>query len=87
MKMKKSSWVSEIQMMVDFYSGDKLLISTNARWMMKFEHLREKHETSETGEAVEAESELVGGKIRRPLGLEAKRADCDGYGFHLRWFW
>ena len=51
--------------------------------MMKFEHLREKHETSET---VEAESELVGGKIRRPLGLEAKRADCDGYGLHLRWF-
>ena len=54
--------------------------------MMKFEHLREKHETSETGEAVEAESELVGGKIRRPLGLEAKRADCDGYGLHLRGF-
>ena len=40
---------------VDFYSGDKLVISTNARGMMKFEHLREKNE--ETGRAVEAENE------------------------------
>ena len=54
--------------------------------MMKFEHLREKHETSVTGEAVEAESKLVGGKIQRPLRLEAKQAYCDGHGFHLRWF-
>lgn len=40
---------------MDFYSGDKLVISTNARGMMKFEHLREKNE--ETGRAVEAENE------------------------------
>ena len=38
---------------MDFYSGDKLVISTNARGMMKFEHLREKNEET----AVEAENE------------------------------
>lgn len=30
---------------VDFYSGSKLVISTNARGLMRFEHLRPKPET------------------------------------------
>ena len=45
---------------VDFYSGDKLVLSTNARGMMKFEHLRPKPGTAEAvdgGEVLEQETE------------------------------
>lgn len=38
---------------VDFYSGDKLVLSTNARGMMKFEHLRNKNGAAEAGEGGE----------------------------------
>ena len=38
---------------VDFYSGDKLVLSTNARGMMKFEHLRNKKGAAEAGEGGE----------------------------------
>jgi len=41
---------------VDFYSGDNLLLSTNARGMMKFEHLRHKKGSAE---AVEGGEEIV----------------------------
>ena len=73
---------------VDFYSGDKLVISTNARGMMKFEHLREKHETSETGEAVEAENEpdmweesYGGHSDSKPNGPTAMAMDFTFAGF------
>ncbi|XP_069692372.1 neutral alpha-glucosidase AB [Periplaneta americana] len=44
---------------VDLYSGDQLVISANARGLMKFEHLRHKPEQNEGGEKAEGEDAPV----------------------------
>ena len=69
---------------VDFYSGDKLVISTNARGMMKFEHLRVKNEET----AVEAENEpdmweesYGGHSDSKPHGPSAMAMDFTFAGF------
>ena len=74
---------------VDFYSGDKLVLSTNARGMMKFEHLRQKQDGSETGEVLEeAETEpdmweeSYGGHTdSKPNGPTAMAMDFSFAGF------
>ena len=55
---------------VDFYSGDKLVLSTNARGMMKFEHLRHKPGTAE------AEADVAAGDEDEPDQWE------ESYGGH-----
>lgn len=77
---------------VDFYSGDKLVLSTNARGMMKFEHLRHRPGTAEAvegGEVLEQEEnepdmweESYGGHSdSKPNGPTAMAMDFTFAGF------